>query len=268
MSDPRPIGIFDSGVGGLTVLRELRRALPKENFIYLGDTARAPYGTKSRQTVSRYARECAQLLVAQEVKLIVVACNTASALALTALQEKIDCQVIGVIEPAVRAALSAAHTGNLAIIGTEATIASGAYQNALLTHNAQLKIAAVACPLFVPLVEEGILQGEIVQLAIDRYLAGLKGASIDTIILGCTHYPLLLPALQQYFGDSVNLIGCAKAVAEDSQELLSSMTALSEAGAGQAKYFVTDDVARFNRVARVFLQDMTVNAAQIELVYE
>ncbi len=268
MGDNRTIGIFDSGVGGLTVVRALRKILPGEDFVYLGDTARAPYGTKGKQTIARYASECTQFLVAREAKLIIVACNTASALALEDLQQQIDCPLLGVIEPAVASVLENPTLKSVAVIGTEATIKSSAYQNALLAQRADLQVFAKACPLFVSLVEEGILEGEIVERVIDMYLAELKAKSVDAVILACTHYPLLKPALERYFGQQTKLIGCAGAVARQAKSVLEAQQALNQKGGLIHKFFVTDDVQRFNNIARIFLADSTVSAAQIELVLE
>ncbi len=202
----RAIGIFDSGVGGLTVLRELRLQLPQEELVYLGDTARVPYGTKSPQTVGRYAREAARFLVGQRVKLLVVACNTASAVALDDLSAIHQLPVVGVIEPGARKALAVTRTGRVGVIGTEGTIRSRAYERALRAGNPQIEVSVAPCPLFVPLAEEGWADHPVAHLAAAEYLAPLLREGIDTLVLGCTHYPLLKRTLQEVAGPGVELI--------------------------------------------------------------
>ena len=259
----KPIGIFDSGLGGLTVLRELRKALPNEHFIYLGDTARTPYGAKSVSTIVRYSVECASFLSNFDVKLVVVACNTSSAAALSELDERFPCPVIGTIGPAVRAAVAASRTKRFGVIGTQGTIASGAYDKALHLAAPGSFVSSLACPLFVPLVEQGMLDGEIVDKVIELYLAPLKSEGIDTLILGCTHYPLLTPRIQNFLGSSVKIIECSKAITEDVLETLSRGGAVAS-GPGQEDYYVTDEVSRFNHLAKLILQQDHVHAAHVE----
>ena len=253
MSDPRPIGVFDSGVGGLTVAAALGRALPDETILYLGDTARLPYGTKSAETVTRYTERNLDFLVARGVKAVVVACNTASALALPRVHEPVP--VWGVIEPgAARAAEISA--GRVGVIGTEATVRSGAYPAALHAVCPELEVRSVACPLLVPLVEEGWLDDPVTESVARRYLAPLLASGIDTLVLGCTHYPLLAPLLARIAGPGVALVDSAEAVAERVAEELGRRGALADGARGEKRenhLFVTDDTERFERLARRIL---------------
>src|SRR5450432_3478873 len=214
----RPIGVFDSGVGGLTVVRALHELLPNETIFYLGDTARVPYGGKSAATVERYSLEIAEILLEENCKTIVVACNTASALALSKLEETSPVPVTGVIRPGAAAAVEATRNGHIGVICTRATIKSGAYERALCSLNSDVQISARACPLFVPLIEEGWLESEITDRVIAHYLEPLVGQGIDTLILGCTHYPLLREAIGRFLSSSVKLVdsaqNCARAVME------------------------------------------------------
>jgi len=210
----RAIGVFDSGVGGLTVLKELRRQIPGEALIYLGDTARVPYGTKSPTTVLRYAHEAARFLLNQQVKLLVVACNTASAVALQGLAEGYQVPVVGVIEPGARRAIEVTVNGRIGVVGTEGTIRSGAYERALRQECADVVVHTAACPLFVPLAEEGWAGHEVARLAAREYLAPLLAEGIDTLVLGCTHYPLIKPMLQEIVGPRVQLVDSAQETAK------------------------------------------------------
>lgn len=212
-----PIAVFDSGVGGLTVVSALRSELPGEDIVYLGDTARVPYGGKSRETIERYATEITHMLVEEGAKMIVVACNTASALALPRLREICPVPVVGVIEPGVQAALATTQSGHVAVIGTKATIGSGAYGNALRAARADIRVTSVACPLLVPLIEEGLLDDKITDAVLERYLGAVCETDADTLVLGCTHYPLLAPAIARAAGERIRLVdsaaNCARAVA-------------------------------------------------------
>lgn len=250
----RAIGIFDSGVGGLTVLRELLRQLPHEELVYLGDTARVPYGTKSPQTVGRYALEAARFLDGQRVKLLVVACNTASAVALDDLAAVHRLPVVGVIEPGARRALEVTRVGRIGVIGTEGTIRSGAYERALRKGRPEIEICTAPCPLFVPLAEEGWAEHPIAQLAAAEYLAPLLQQGIDTLVLGCTHYPLLKRTLQQVAGPKVTLIDSAEETAKTVAALLKAQ-GLERRGSPPCppRYFVTDVAERFERVGGSFL---------------
>ncbi len=216
--DRRPIGVFDSGIGGLTVVSALRRLLPNESIYYVGDTARVPYGGKSPTTVQRYSQEIAALLLEEGAKTIVIACNTASALALPMLQEKLPVSVTGVINPGARAAVAATRNGHIGVIGTRATIKSSAYEQALRALQPDVRVTARACPLLVPLIEEGWLASDITDRVLMQYLQPILDGGVDTLVLGCTHYPLLRPALQRLLGAEIALVdsteNCARAVRE------------------------------------------------------
>lgn len=245
-----PVAVFDSGVGGLTVVRALRRELPGENIVYLGDTARVPYGGKSRQTIERYSEEIAALLVGEGAKAIVVACNTASALALPRLRETLPVPAIGVIAPGVDAALSATRTGHVAVIGTKATVGSGAYAAALQAARPDIRVTSLACPLLVPLIEEGLLDDEITDAVLSRYLEPLRDCDADTLVLGCTHYPLLAEAIRRCAGPRLELVdsaaNCARAVRRQLEE--SGLRAAAEEG-GTLSLGFTDPPDRFLEVA-------------------
>jgi glutamate racemase len=264
-----PIGVFDSGLGGLTVLRELRKRLPAERFIYLGDTARAPYGSKSEETILRYAQECAHFLQVQGVKLVVVACNTVSAVALDVLAKDSSVPLVGTIDSAVNSVLELSEVQRIGVIGTQATIASQSYERALFQNKIDAQVLTKPCPLFVPLVENGLCEGEIVDRVIDLYLSDLRAARIDTLILGCTHYPMLTRALQKYFGARTRIVECSKSVAYSVSSLLAQQQ-LEQDSSGllgdSERYFVTDDVARFNALASLFLEGHTVQAVQLESI--
>jgi glutamate racemase len=246
----RPIGVFDSGIGGLTVVGALRELLPSENIFYLGDTARVPYGGKSAQTIERYSFEIAGLLLAEQAKVIVVACNTASALALPSLQDALRVPVIGVIEPGAAAAAAATRTGKVGVIGTRATIRSGAYERALHHIAPHLQVRATACPLLVPLIEEGWLEHSITDQVILQYIQPLLAAGIDTLILGCTHYPLLQGALGRLAGPGVQLVNSAHNCALAVQSLLQADgLAAPENHLGTLRVALTDASDSFLRVA-------------------
>lgn len=250
----RAIGIFDSGVGGLTVLRELRHQLPQEELVYLGDTARVPYGTKSPQTVARYAQEAARFLVGQRVKLLVVACNTASAVALDDLAALHRLPVVGVIEPGARRALEVSRTGRIGVIGTEGTIRSRAYERALRAGNPAVEVHVAPCPLFVPLAEEGWSEHPVARLAAAEYLAPLLRQGIDTLVLGCTHYPLLKRTLQEVAGPTVELIDSAAETAKTVATLLHAEgLGRHDTPPASPRFFVTDLPDRFERVGGAFL---------------
>jgi len=246
------IGIFDSGVGGLTVLRALRERLPREPTIYLGDTARVPYGTKSPDTVIRYSRHNARFLLEREVKLLVVACNTATAHALPTLQAELPVPVIGVVEPGVEAAVAAAGGGRIGVIGTAGTIASGAYQRALADRAPSARVVARACPLFVPFAEEGWTAGDVPEAVAERYLGDLRG-SIDALVLGCTHYPLLRETIAKVLGPQVALVDSGTAAANAVARRLEADGLLCAAADPEHRIFVTDVPANFPVVAAQFL---------------
>lgn len=257
-----PIGIFDSGVGGLTVMREVRRLLPAENLVYLGDTARVPYGNKSHATVTRYSIEDAQFLLARKVKMIVIACNTASAFAATALRKTFpDIPILGMIGPGARAAAAATRNRRIGIIATVGTIGSHAYENRIRSVLAQagdhrpVEIIGQACPLFVPLVEEGELNSEITRLVARKYLTGLRESGIDTLVLGCTHYPLLRGVIAETMGPEVRLVDSAESAALETAALLQKRGLLNESPdtPGGESFHVTDAAARFHGIAQTFL---------------
>ncbi len=260
MTPSSPIAIFDSGIGGLTVLAALRTRLPGEIFVYLGDTARLPYGTKSRDTVVRYTHKAVQLLASFEPKLLVVACNTASAAALEELERSSRVPVVGVIEPGARAAV-ARSGGRVGVIGTESTVASGAYPRALRALRPSLDVRVQACPLFVPLAEEGWFDHPVTREVARIYLEPLVTAGIDTLVLGCTHYPLLVPAIRAVVGDAVALVDSASAVAEE--VAVQAGAATSHAAAGGVRILVTDAAPRFQRLAGLILGE---GAASLEMV--
>jgi len=267
--DKRPIGVFDSGLGGLTAMAALMRYLPGEDICYLGDTGRVPYGGRSCETIQRYARQDMAFLQSLNIKAAVVACGTVSAVALSEIQADYDVPIYGVIEPAVTAALAASKTGKIGIIGTEATIKSDAYAKQLRNACSELTLTSVACPLFVPLVENGrINPGDVViETIVSEYLAPIRTAEVDTLILGCTHYPLLKDVITRALGAKVSLISAgAEAAALVSRTLADAGMLSSRKTGGTCRYFVTDGVAGFERLASLFLQqDVTGQAQQISL---
>lgn len=251
-----PVGVFDSGIGGLTVAHEVIKQLPHESVLYFGDTARVPYGPKSPDTVRRYSREIADFLRDQGVKSIVIACNTATAHALTALREQFDMPVIGVVEPGARAAVAVTTRGRIGVIGTVGTIKSGAYERAIRAIDSDVFITARACPLFVPLVEEGWTDHDATRLVAREYLEPLIAADIDTLVLGCTHYPLLKPLLREVLGPDVRLIDSAEETAAETARTLAAAN-LTASGAAHPTYrFVaSDDPLQFLQLGQRFLGD-------------
>jgi glutamate racemase len=251
----QPIGVFDSGIGGLTVVSALRALLPNESIFYLGDTARVPYGGKSPSTVQRYSLEIAAMLLEENAKTVVVACNTASAVALSELTESLPVTVTGVILPGAQAAIAATHTGHIGVIGTRATINSGAYECALRSLDPNIRVTARACPLLVPLIEEGWLQSAITDKIIMQYIGPLVKAGIDTLVLGCTHYPLLRDAMARLLGDSITLVDSAQNCANAVRDLLIRENLRApETNAGSLQVALTDSPDNFLRVAREALQ--------------
>jgi glutamate racemase len=251
----QPIGVFDSGIGGLTVVSALRALLPNESIYYLGDTARVPYGGKSAATVQRYSLEIAAMLLGEKAKTVVVACNTVSALALPKLEETLPVTVTGVILPGARAAIAKTRSGHIGVIGTRATINSGAYERALRTLNPDARVTARACPLLVPLIEEGWIESPITDEIIMHYLAPLLTDGIDTLVLGCTHYPLLRNAIARLLGDKIALVDSAQNCALAVQELLVRENLRApEGNAGKLQVALTDPPDAFLRVAREALQ--------------
>ncbi len=263
MSNPRPIGVFDSGIGGLTVVKALRDRLPNETIVYLGDTARVPYGPKSPETVQRYALELAYMLMQKKSKALVVACNTVSSVALPLLTRKFSVPVIGVIEPGARAALQVTRNRHVGVIGTRATIRSGAYEKVLRTTDTNVRVSSRACPLLVPLIEEGLLDDEVTDQVIVRYLEPLLTDGIDTLVLGCTHYPLLSAAIARVLGREITLVDSAQNCATAVQKILDEQSLRSPAtDRGELHVALTDAADNFLNVARDALQ---LSFGEIEL---
>jgi len=255
--DRRPIGVFDSGVGGLTVFQALERALPGESLVYLGDTARVPYGGRSAETVVRYAIEAARFLRRHEVKMLVVACNTASAVSLDAVARESDVPTLGVILPGARRAAERSGSGRIGVIGTRATIASEAYPHAIRALRPEARVTSRACPLFVPLAEEGWTANEVARQVAEEYLRPFREESVDTLVLGCTHYPLLREVIGETMAPGVALVDSAESVAAEVGDWLSRHAGLAAPpGSGGAEghhFFVTDAPAPFVAVAERFL---------------
>ncbi|MDR2462717.1 MAG: glutamate racemase [Verrucomicrobiales bacterium] len=264
--DNRPLGVFDSGIGGLTVVRALHELLPNEQLIYLGDTARVPYGNKSAETIIRYSREISRFLRSKNVKAIIVACNTASAYALTVLRAELNIPVFGVIEPGVSAALSATHNNRVGIIGTIGTINSGAYQNRLREQNPALAITAQATPLLVPLIEEDWLEHSATRVILDEYLWPLRLAGIDTLVLACTHYPLLKPTLTNLLGHHIALVDSAQTCARFVHEALARDGLLSTAdGEPPLEVYLTDLPVHFQKAGGRFLRKTLAHVSVVSV---
>ena len=256
MSDAKssPIGVFDSGIGGLTVVAEIMRQLPNEEIVYFGDTARLPYGPKSNDTVTQFAIQDAEFLLEHGVKNIVVACNTASSIAVEALSSRYEVPVIGVIEPGALAAVSSTLTGKVGVIGTEGTIASGAYRRAITRLDRDIEVIETSCPLFVPLAEEGWTDREVTLVIAHEYLTPLRDAAVDVLVLGCTHYPILKATIAKVFGPSVKLIDSAEETAKEVGERLEDLGLKREGGnPPEHRFFVSDVPHRFREQAERFL---------------
>lgn len=249
----RSIGVFDSGVGGLTVARELIKQMPNEDILYFGDTARVPYGIKSKETVIRFSIENILFLLKHDVKLICIACNTVSSFALPVIKKHFRVPIVGVITPAVREAVYATRNKHIGVIGTKGTIGSRAYENEIRHLDPSIKVTAAACPLFVPFAEEGLLAGNAVLEVARDYLAPMKKSGVDTVILGCTHYPLLKPVIRQVLGDEVLLIDSAKQVAIEIKKILSSESMCNGKHKGNHSFFVSDNPEWFSSLAGRFL---------------
>lgn len=270
MSDRKdaPIGVFDSGVGGLTVAREIMRNLPYEKIVYFGDTARVPYGSKSRETVIRYSRQIVRFLQTQDVKAIVVACNTASALALETIQHEIDIPILGVVEPGARVAARTTRNKRIGLIGTRATVKSGLYQRMIKMEDPEIEVIGQPCPLFVPLAEEGWLKDPVTVEVAKRYLEPLLQQDIDTLILGCTHYPLLRSLLREVAGEKVTLVNPAYETALELGRLLKEQ-GLEHAGKEEEefpyRFFVSDEEEHFQEFANSILPYDVKTAKQIQI---
>ena len=263
--NPAPLGVFDSGIGGLTVARALFERLPRESVIYFGDTARVPYGPKSPETVRRYSAEILAFLLQRGVKAVVVACNTSTAHALGYLQERAPVPVVGVIEPGARAAVAATKTGAIGVIGTAGTIASGAYERAIKTLRPDARVHAQPCPLFVPLVEEGWFDHPAAELIAREYLEPLKQAGVDVLVLGCTHYPLLKPLLARVMGRDVTLVDSAEETAKAVAVELEARGLLSTGGSHDHLFVVSDDEPHFRHVGARFLGEKLKKVEVVQL---
>ena len=251
--DNRPIGVFDSGIGGLTVVNALADVLPCETIYYLGDTARVPYGNKSNERIEKYSYQIVKWLIEQDCKMIVVACNTASSLALKFLKSEFSLPIIGVIQPGVMSALNTSKNYNIGVLGTQATIKSDAYGKYLNAIHPDVKTVSRACPLFVPLVEEGLVEGSIPLSIADLYLNSIKNTNVDTVILGCTHYPLLKNIIEAVLGGQIRLVDSGQATASIVVSKLNDYKLLSEKNKGEIQCFVTDSPTSFDALAGRFL---------------
>lgn len=267
--DRRPIGVFDSGLGGLTAARELIRLLPGEDIIYFGDTGRVPYGSRSRETIIQYARQDVAFLRTFDLKAVVIACGTVSSAALDLLKEENPIPIIGVVGPAVSEALQATHSRNFGLIGTQATIRAGAYEKKIRETFPDAAITAVACPLLVPLVENGRFRpgDSVVETVVGEYLAPMKAAGVDTLVLGCTHYPLLTDVIHACMGEDVALVNSGAACARHVRDLLTEMHTLADGTRqGTRRYYVSDRVEGFSDLASVFLgEDVHGGVEQVDI---
>lgn len=262
----QPIGIFDSGIGGLTVLKEILKVLPYENTVYLGDTARVPYGIRSPETVLRYSFDNTRFLISKNIKLLVIACNTSSAISLDAIKKTVNIPVIGVIEPGAKAAVRSTKNKMIGVIGTEATIKSNSYTRAIKKLDEQISVSGLACPLFVPLVEEGWIDGTIAHLVAEKYLSKFKNTNIDTIVLGCTHYPLLKKIISNVMGPEVVLIDSAIETAAEIKDILQKKgLKRQKEDMPSRQFFVTDSVEKFLNIGEKFLGEKINNIEKIQL---
>lgn len=261
----QPIGIFDSGIGGLTVLKEVRREIPEEDIVYFGDTARLPYGTKSKETVTKFSIENVEFLEEFETKLVIVACNTASSLGLDVLRNRFTVPIIGVIEPGARQALARTQNGRIGVIGTKATIGSGSYEACLKRLDPAAKVYSQACPLFVPFVEEGWLDGEVVSKVTRVYLDPLKNFGIDTLILGCTHYPLLAQVIRKTLGEDTRLVNSAEETAREAKGLLNKLGLGTDRRKDQqeTRFYVSDEPEQFRTLGERFLGRAIPSVAKV-----
>jgi glutamate racemase len=266
MNNQNPIGVFDSGLGGLTVVKALRNVLPNESIVYFGDTARVPYGNKSPDLIKEYSMQITDFLLERNTKIIVVACNTATALALDNIQDKLDIPILGVVKPGIDSALKLTQNNRIGVIGTISTISSGVYANELKIKNHSVKVTSTPCPLFVPLAEEGWLNELSTKLIAKIYLEPINKANIDTLILGCTHYPLLTEVIQEVVSTKIKLVDSAQAIASETVKLLMNDGLLNDQNKkGALQLFVSDLPARFEIVASRFLGEKISNVEKIQL---
>lgn len=263
----RPIGIFDSGIGGLSVVKEVQRLLPGEEVIYFGDTARLPYGTKSKETITRFSREIARFLLGFRVKLIVVACHTASSFSLATLKRELVLPVVGVVEPGAAEALRVTRSGRIGVLGTRATVQSGSYVRELKRRDPHVKIFAKECPLFVPLVEEGHLRDALAYQVAKTYLSPLKRFGVDTVILGCTHYPLLRKVIGEVLGKETVLVDSSRETAEQVRRVLEQKDLTAPNGhLPHPRFFVSDEPKRFSKIGGIFLKDHIPSVKKVCIV--
>jgi glutamate racemase len=266
MNNSNPIGIFDSGIGGLTVVKSLDTSLANEKIIYFGDTARVPYGSKSNSTVIEYSKQNTTFLLSKNVKMIVVACNTASSIALETLRSEFEIPIVGMIDPGAKAAIKSTQNKRIGVIGTEATISNKAYSNALLKLDDSLKVYEKACPLFVPLAEEGWINHQATKLVAEEYLTELKNENIDTLILGCTHYPILRNVIQEVIGKNVTLIDSGSAASVEVEAYLSGRGIRNASNVlGTHEYYVSDVPKKFKQIAERFLGREVEHVNKVDL---
>ena len=266
MNRSNPIGVFDSGIGGLTVVKRIDQFLPNENIIYFGDTARVPYGSKSNQTVIEYSKQDAKFLLNKNVKMIIVACNTASSVALDELRETFEIPIIGMIEPGAKSAIENTKSGKIGVIGTYATINNKAYSKELLKLDSKLEVYEKACPLFVPLAEEGMINHPATKLIAEEYLLELREHDIDTLILGCTHYPILAEVIQEVVGDNVRLIDSGTAASSIVENYLHGRGIRNESHQiGRSEFYVSDLPAKFQNIADAFLGRHVEHLTKVDL---
>lgn len=248
------IGVFDSGLGGLTAVKSISQMLPKENIVYFGDTGRLPYGTKTEETIKQYAASDIRFLLSHNVKLIVIACGTASSVALADMRKMFDTPIVGVVEAACTAAVKATVNGRVGVLGTSATIKSCSYMRGIAELDSSIKVFQKACPLFVPLVENGHFDSKVTELVVEEYLAPIKNEGVDTLILGCTHYPLLENAIKRYMGDGVRIINVCNELAKSIEAILGEDNLSARDGDGTCEYYVSDDEKGFAELGGVFLE--------------
>ncbi|MDF2586701.1 MAG: murI [Anaerocolumna sp.] len=265
MASSAPIGVFDSGVGGLTVAREIMRQIPNETIVYFGDTARVPYGSKSKKTIINYSRQIVRFLQSNDVKAIVIACNTASAFALETIITEVSIPVIGVVKPGAKVAAETTKNGNIGIIGTEGTINSGIYNTYLSKTKPNVRVYGKACPLFVPLVEEGWLDDPITVEVAKRYISELMTYDIDTLVLGCTHYPLIRHTIGSIVGEKVTLVNPAFETARSLREVLIHNGLESVTAAGEHKFYVSDGAEKFKKFAKTILPIEVIEPKDINI---
>lgn len=264
--DNRKIGVFDSGLGGLTVVREMQKLMPEESVVYFGDIARLPYGSKSKETITEFSHQIMRFLLKHDVKAVIIACGTASANALEDLQKTYDLPITGVVEPGAREAARTTKNGRIGITGTEATIRSGAYDRLLKGLDPQTEVYSKACPLFVPLVEEGWFKDDITRSVVQRYLAELKTQQVDTLVLGCTHYPLLKRLIGEEIGEEVILVNPSSSVVKEMKEYLQQNDMQSGTAQGEYEFYVSDSTEKFRQFGQQVLEieDLTVRKINIE----